>query len=130
MFDDYMLNARNGKTYDFKVTNGTNTIIENIDIYRGMPIGTAKDGQVVISSARDIGNMAAGYVAAINGMSWSASRIAFDAYQRGIEGISTRNAEYIGWQMGYHNSTTIQNARNLQKSFRSLFSSLWNFLFK
>lgn len=39
MIDDYMMNARNNKPYDFKVTNGTNTPIEGIDIYRGMPIG-------------------------------------------------------------------------------------------
>ena len=125
MFDDYMINARNNHTYDFKATNGTSHKIPGIDIYRGMPIGINGKGQTVFSSARDIGNIAAGYIAAINGMTWGASRIAFDAYQKGIEGISTRNAEYYGWRLGKNNTTTRDNAINLSHSIGHLFESIW-----
>jgi len=128
MFDDYMANAGNGKKYDFKITNGSNEPIKNIDIYRGMSIGVTNSGRPIFSTARDIGNMAAGYVAGANGMSWTASRIAFDAYQTkvsnrpAIEGVSTRNAEYYGWRIGsnMNNNTPTQKANNLLKSIWSL----------
>ena len=129
MFDDYIANAGNGGKYDFKVTNGTDKPINGIDIYRGMPIGQTANGQTVFSSARDIGNITAGYVAGANGMSWGASRIAFDAYQSKVsgkldmEGLSTRNAEAYGWRMGSNikNNTPTQKANNLLNSFRSMF---------
>ncbi|MDE6018841.1 MAG: hypothetical protein K2G85_08530 [Muribaculaceae bacterium] len=75
LFDDYMVNAQNGKEYDFK-SQGTNS-----DHYRGMPFGTKQDGTLIYTSARDIGNIAAGYIAAINGIPWFYCRIAFDGYQ-------------------------------------------------
>lgn len=55
-----MLGARTNKRYDFKVTNGTNTKVADIDIYRGMPIFKDINGIVIYSSARDIGNIMAG----------------------------------------------------------------------
>lgn len=125
MIDDYMLNARTNHPYDFKVTNGTEHPIPGIDIYRGMPIGVTGTGQRVITSARDVGNIAAGYIAGVNGMSWIASRIAFDGYQGGIEGISTRNAEYYGWRIGYNNSTPSQKMSNLLRSLGSAVLYLW-----
>lgn len=82
------------------------------------------------------GNMYLCFVAAINGMSWMSSRMAFDAYESKIneeftiEDKSTGNAEYYGWKMGYRNTDTIQNVNNISSSFRSLFKSLWNTLFK
>lgn len=108
--DEYMKNATDGMPYDFKATNGTNQRMYNrkVDFYRGMPIGS-KDGKRVYTSARDIGNMTAGYVAGASGMPWGASRVAFDALQsyqdRGfsIEGSSTQNAEYFGWKLGNRN---------------------------
>ena len=126
MIDDYMMNARNNKPYDFKVTNGTNGPIEGIDIYRGMPVGVNGKGQTIYTSARDIGNIAAGYVAGVNGMSWEASRIAFDLYQGGMEGKSTKNAERYGWTMGYNNSGFNQKMDNLLKSVKSIIKSLYN----
>ncbi|MDR1181413.1 MAG: hypothetical protein LBL13_05510, partial [Bacteroidales bacterium] len=131
MFDDYIANAGNGEKYDFKTTNGTDASIAGIDEYRGMPIGVTDNGQAIYSSARDIGNMAAGYVAGTNGMSWTVSRIAFDAFQSkvsgrpSIEGISTRNAEYYGWRIGSNivNNTPTQKANNLSRS-------IWNWITK
>ncbi len=130
LFDDYIFNARYGHTYDFKVTNGTPKPIKGIDIYRGMPIGRTIKGQIVYSSARDIGNMAAGYVAAINGMSWGLSRIAFDTYQGGKEGLSTRNAEFFGWIIGHHITTNHQKEKNLLKSIGSLVNTIFRTIFK
>lgn len=124
LFDDYIRKARDGRTYDFKLTNGTNKVIKGIDIYRGMPIGITGRGQTIFSSARDIGNMAAGYVAARNGMTWGLSRLAFDLYQGGIEGESTRNAEYYGWLMGYNNTSNNQKANNFKQSVFSLIRAI------
>ena len=92
-----------------------------------MPIGGKTfDGKLLISSARDIGNIAAGLVAAKNGISWKAARIAFDTYQSknnidnglhpGIEGLSTRNAEYYGWSIMALYSNTHSESRNLWNS--------------
>ncbi len=130
MIDDYMMNARNNKPYDFKVTNGTNSPIEGIDIYRGMPVGMNGKGQTIYTSARDIGNIAAGYVAGVNGMSWEASRMAFDTYQGGMEGKSTRNAERYGWTMGYNNAGFNKKMDNLLRSLGSSIKSLWNYFTK
>ena len=128
MFDDYMVNAINGRKYDFKVTNGTDNVIEGIDIYRGMPIGKTTKGETIFSSGRDIGNIAAGYVAGANGMNWTFSRIAFDIFQSiknekpSIESLSSRNAEYYGWRIGSNiiNNTPTQKATNLLNSFKEL----------
>ncbi|MDD7303786.1 MAG: hypothetical protein SPF56_08935 [Bacteroidaceae bacterium] len=131
MIDDYMANAGNGRKYDFKVTNGADKPISGIDTYRGMPIGETRNGQTIFSSARDIGNIAAGYVAGANGMSWKMSRMAFDTYQSkvngdpSIESISTRNAEYYGWRIGSY----VKNNTPLQKS-NNLLRSLWNWMTK
>ena len=136
MFDDYMVKARNGQYYDFKVTNGNGKQYNANMFYRGMPIGKNGRGQTIFSSARDIGNIAAGYIAAANGMSWDASRLAFDTYQSkvdgklSIEGTSTRNAEYIGWKMGYNNTTNSQKVNNFLESLGSFFNSAIDALFK
>lgn len=96
-----------------------------------MPIGATVNGQTIYSSSMDIGNMAAGYVAGANGMSWALSRSAFDTYQSkvsgkpSIEGILTRNAEYYGWRIGSNimNNTPTQKVNNLLKS-------IWDFITK
>lgn len=132
MFDDYMANAGNGGRYDFKKTNGTDKEIKGINVYRGMSLGKTPKGQNVYTSARDIGNIAAGYIAGSNGMPWKASRIAFDAYQakasKGeqlIEGRSTRNAEYLGWVWG-SNTHPFKKAENLRNSINSGVKSIWD----
>jgi len=135
MFNDYMANAGNGGKYDFKVTNGTDQAIAGIDMYRGMPIGKTGNGQIIYSSARDVGNIAAGYVAGSNGMPWDATRIAFDSYQSKvsgtptIEGISTRNAEFYGWRIG-NNINQFQKANNFGNSISEGLKKLWNWLIK
>ena len=73
-FLDYMYNARNDQIYDFKVSNGIEGRTD-FKPYRGMLLGGA------IVSARDVGNIAAGYVAGVNGIPYLGMRIMFDAYQ-------------------------------------------------
>ena len=121
LFDDYMINARNRRQYDFKETNGKKNG-SGYKHYRGMPVGVAKNGQIVFASGRDVGNIAAGYVAAVNNMSWPESRVAFDTYQSytsgklSREGASTRNAEFLGWVMGIKNTNILQRQFELLKS--------------
>lgn len=76
-----MLGARKNERYDFKVTNGTNTKVADIDIYRGMLIFKDVNGTVIYSSARDVGNIMAGFIARKKGLSWGMSRLGFDGYQ-------------------------------------------------
>lgn len=73
-FLSYMFNAQNGKMYDFKVTNGEPTG-KGYNPYRGMMLG----GMIV--SARDVGNIAAGYISGLYGVSYSVMRFLFDSYQ-------------------------------------------------
>ncbi len=104
----YITHARTGHKYDFKVTNGTDKVTTN-SIYRGMPIGI-ESGEIIFTSARDIGNIMAGYVAGRKGLTWGMARLGFDTYQmwsnikRGDapkrETRSSRNAQYWGWQRG------------------------------
>ena len=97
-----MDNAKTNQFYDFKVTNGTSQILykKHEDLYRGMPVKTKKDGTNVYSSARDIGNIAAGYIAGINSIPWSIARKKYDKLQsqqenrKSVEGISSQNATY------------------------------------
>ena len=135
--DDYMLNATNNSPYDFKVTNGgPNRVFSGRGIYRGMPIGgKTSDGKLLISSARDIGNIAAGIVAAKNGISWKKARIAFDTYQSiknienglhpGVEGLSTQNAEKYGWSLMSLHSNTHSELYNLWNSFQHFLKGLF-----
>ena len=105
---DYMEGAKKGNDYDFK--NSTN------NMYNGMPFNDAG----IIASARDIGNFVAGYYAGANGFSWAASRIAFDLYQGGIEGVSSQSAQWIGWQHG-NSRSPLQQLYEKGKSIPSLF---------
>lgn len=105
---EYISNAGNGEQYDFKTTNGTDNKIDDIDVYRGMPMGKTESGVTIYTSARDIGNMVAGYVATAHGLSWIDMRFGFDAYQSyrasiekkkiifETEGVSSRNAQAYG----------------------------------
>ena len=74
-----------------------------------MPISDGADGKTVYASARDVGNMAAGYVAGRSGFSWAMTRAGCDAYQVMMnhknhkenrlvgEGQSSKSAQFLGW---------------------------------
>mgnify|MGYP000861278816 FL=1 len=125
--DDYIDKARNNRPYDFKVTNGSGSVVSTDlkYVYRGMSIGKTAFGQEIYTSARDIGNIAAGIVAAKNGIPWSDARIAFDVYQGGREGISTQNAEYHGWSQTYTHINGITEMPNLRNSIISSVKRGW-----
>ena len=122
---EYVDKARNNHPFDFKVTNGTGELLKKSEFYRGMSIGETKDGKNLITSARDIGNITAGYVAAYNGLSYAEARIGFDGYQSitndkiQLEGISTRNAELYGFNWGLSNSNIFIQTLRRATSFHS-----------
>ena len=122
---EYVDKARNKQPLDFKVTNGTGELFGQSEFYRGMSIGETKDGKNLITSARDIGNITAGYVAAYNGLSYIEARIGFDGYQSfsnkkiQLEGISTRNAEMYGFNWGLSNSNIFSKTLRRATSFHS-----------
>ena len=111
---DYVDKARNDHPYDFKVTNGKGEKHEGIETYRSMLI-KGHDGNNVYASARDVGNIAAGMIAAKNGLSWTDARLGFDGYQSWhdrkfkMEGISTQNAEWYGFNYKFSVSSKINN---------------------
>jgi hypothetical protein len=121
-----MVNANLGEKYDFKsigFEGKKEGKAYETYVYRGTKIGT-KDGISVYTSARDVGNIAAGYVAVSNGISWKEARIAFDFKQGGFEGSSTKNTEHWGWKMGYNNSTPHQRATNFGNSLIEIWDML------
>lgn len=73
--------------------------------YRGSQISPG-----VYVSARDVGNIAAGYIAGMDGFGWHESRFAFELKEKlqhgsifssAKEAIQTVIAEKYGWEMGY-----------------------------
>jgi hypothetical protein len=102
----YMDNATRGQKYDFKSTNGGDKAIKDIDEYRGMPVGKTKEGQTIYTSAKDIGNIGAGYIVGVHSIPWPLARKEFDKLQSAqdgypsVEKASTQNAEYYGYQLG------------------------------
>lgn len=127
----YMQNATGWKKYDFK-TNGLNRSANRAyaEIYKNRGMKVNVGGRNYIASARDIGNFAAGYVAAKHGMSWTEAKTGFDGletkqhviprWERLVnnpsfsnlisaiksthwytEGNPTRYAEKLGFNIGY-----------------------------
>ena len=108
----YMWNATKGEKYDYKATNNTSEVIytESKEWYRGMPVTNTEfttDNLPTYSSAKDIGNMAAGYIAATKGLTWKQARAGFDGLQkvqdrslRSVERPSTQNAQRYGFMRG------------------------------
>lgn len=90
----YMWLARTNGPYDFKAHLGS----ENI--YQGMFL-KMQDGYPVYTSARDIGNIAAGYMAGINNIPYSLARTAFDAYQSYQETMRNKTKEYLYFVTGF-----------------------------
>ena len=106
----YAFSALPGHKNDFKKTNGMSKIIYSkvSDYYRGMQISSTNDGVKIFASARDVGNIAAGFVAAVNGAVWPLSRICFDGlesiqrHRKTTDGLSTQFAEALGYNIGLY----------------------------
>ena len=102
---DYMWNATTNRLYDFKKWGYVEGKDDINYLYRGMPLGK-RGNKVIYGSARDVGNIAAGYMAGVHGIPWELARKAFDGLEShqnkktSIEGISTQNAQALGWKMG------------------------------
>lgn len=128
--NEYMLNAQNGGKYDFKSTSSETN--ENKRNYRGMSFGTTDNGTPVYASARDIGNIGAGYMAGVNGIPWKIARKSFDMYQTIVSGqdvkesISSQNAQRYGHMLG-SSKPLVKKTYNLG---RSILSTLNHFLKK
>ena len=127
--DEYMQNAQNGGKYDFKSTSDQGSMIKTN--YRGMPFGTNENGTRLYASARDIGNIGAGYMAGVNGIHWKIARMGFDAYQsikKGMpvkESISSQNAQRYGHTFG-SSKPLRQRVYNLGRSIIKSFHHLIN----
>ena len=105
----YMDKARNGKEYDFKDTGKGDKVGDDLNKYRhrGMQLGKDPNGNKIFGSARDVGNYAAGYVAAKSGLYWGEARLGFDLYQSyksgklSTEGPATQAAQGLGYAAGW-----------------------------
>ncbi len=110
----YMMNGTENGIYDFK-TDGVEERSAGTSkkqyMYRGMSVeGTpfgVQDGSITtIASARDIGNVAAGYLAGLTGFGWGTCRMALDAlesFQKGkfsTEIGASQDAQKIGYTLG------------------------------
>lgn len=96
---DLNRSGRNGGYYDFK-TRGVNEATDaSLYVYRGMPLNVIENG--IIGTARDAGNFVAGYIAGVNGIPFSLTRLAFNIYQGGIEPLVSSKAQNYGFQIGF-----------------------------
>ena len=102
----YMLNGYGGQKYDFKHRGHTESMDKEIYYHRGMMFNG------FIASGRDIGNVAAGFIAAKNSISWQNTRLTFDLLETiqhinnngklkfMTEGPASQSAQLIGFGYG------------------------------
>ena len=125
----YMARALPQNSLDFKdrgFTGDRDAWAYNDHIMRGMPLGGVKNlpdeksPVLTFSSAREIGNIAAGYIAGIKGFSWESSRDAFDALEGGSEPFPTQNGQHLGFKVGsaIFESREAARAKKIQQNFR------------
>ena len=105
----YMGKGQNGEQYDVKVTNGQKTPLPKgcvFDPYRGMTIPNS-EGKQLIGSARDLGNIGAGYKAGSKGLSlvvFLSGCTIYDCYKNGrigIEPAGSREPQIYGYKLGF-----------------------------
>ena len=114
----YLLNAWNKQLFDFKTTNGNRRVVSDdvLYVYRGMPVLKSTDGVLFYGSARDVGNIVAGYYAAAYGITWDEAREAFDALDpHGPESKVSVYGQQFGYKMGL--SIPEQKRRMRRNSF-------------
>jgi hypothetical protein len=115
---EYMTNATLGEKYDFKaiglkyLPKGTDMLVYESRGMSGDGItGAGTNGGVpTIVAARDIGNIAAGYVAGDNGARWGQARMVFDGLETKqnhwvptLEGMNTKTGQLLGFHLGASN---------------------------
>ena len=96
---DINRNGRIGGHYDFKTRGVNEATNASLHVYRGMPLDLIEPN--VIGTARDAGNFVAGYIAGVNGIPFSLTRLAFNIYQGGIEPLVSSKAQNYGFQVGF-----------------------------
>jgi hypothetical protein len=109
----YATNATGGKPYDFKRRDENGNPLPKKDLryegtqyhYRGVlfqgvdGFSQGSDGGTpTFASARDIGNVAAGYVAGKAGMSWKTARIGFDGLETVQEYKTINPLKWKSWK--------------------------------
>lgn len=116
----YADNAHGGQKYDFKTngpngeTNGIKSIKPELQAayqYRGGVVDEVqglsdKSNVPTVASARDVGNIGAGYMAGSSGVPWIAFRYKADQLESkqvghpAVEGQTTQLAEKLGYYLG------------------------------
>ncbi len=112
----YINNAKGREPLDFKARDvNERPRSQSVDqhFYRGMPFGDVSnisnphgENVTTYATARDYGNIAAGFVAGRSGLSWGDARLGFDALQSyqqrdiATEGATSQAAQKIGHQAG------------------------------
>lgn len=115
----YMMNATGGEKYDFKKKGladqpkGTDMLVYEARGMSGDGITgmSNNSGVPLILTARDVGNIAAGYVAGENGFTWGQSRVALDGLETAQqvkqghwawtkEESATQGAQRVGFDFG------------------------------
>lgn len=118
----YILNGYGGQKYDFKrqgepypgadEDNKEQINANNKYHNRGMKLNI--DGKEYITSGRDIGNYAAGYVAGLHGLTWKEARYGFDKLEskqqggKAIEKAPSQSAQLKGYTNGWVKSGLIR----------------------
>lgn len=99
---EYMIKAMPNRQFDFKKTEGGHEVVFSSpnSAYRGMPLMRLSNGRMIYASARDVGNVVAGYYAATYGITWDEARKAFDKLNRGVEPLVSQNAQLFGYRLG------------------------------
>jgi hypothetical protein len=104
----YGLTAMNGNARDFKnigINDSWSNQEKDLHRYRAMPFdginGYYSELPMLptIATARDIGNVGAGYVIKNRGMEWETARKFFDWYQGSVEETPSQKAQRFGYDL-------------------------------
>lgn len=101
--DGYINDCPNTSPFDFK-SYGYDGDYYALHVSRGMPISFG-DGNTYITTARDIGNVYAGFLFGYYGWSYNSTRNGFDRFNGGPEPPVSKRAQDYGYNLGnyYYN---------------------------
>ena len=99
--DGYINDCPNTSTFDFKSWGYNNGDYYKLHISRGMSICFG-DGNTYITTARDIGNVYAGFLFGYYGWSYETTRNGFDWFNGGPEPPVSRYAQDYGYYLGHY----------------------------
>lgn len=99
--DGYINDCHNTSTFDFKSWGYDNGDYYNLHISRGMSISFG-DGNTYITTARDIGNVYAGFLFGYYGWSYESTRNGFDWFNGGPEPPVSKQAQDYGYNLGHY----------------------------